>query len=602
MTSNFLNKDVIDYLNYYFSENTTTDFAILLNGSWGSGKTYFIKNSILNETNRLINPLNITLNGVASISEITDQFFSLLYPRLSSKSVRMLGVITSRAINGFVGTDVAKDNNDKTLIKDIFIDVKNRIIIFDDLERCLIPIASVLGYINSFVEHERCKVLIVASENDISKDQLNDYLLKKEKTIGKTISFIPPISDVIDFFTQSMINPLAKGTIKNNIKDVLNLINDSLSVNFRSIRSIFNDFERVVTNLEIYIGNSNMPLVKLLMSMLAIGIEYKAGNISALEMANLPTNSLSYSLSKSNDIRADIIEKYSTVDWFDPIIPYCYIAQIFETGIVDIENIKIHLSQHPLITCKNNILYWRELWAWNELTRSNYLKARDGLKLQLKNFELVEPEVILHVVGIALSLEDNNDNSLTSEIKVVPFFTNYIEFIKNDDLLLPDISYFNDSHHSKYNLGMISSDKNEFKEVKQYLKSAVIYRFNKTIKKSYPNFLYKMSHESAEYKRLYEYDLKEGNYGGFPFLHLIPVGYFAHMLISDWKCNGLLLSSLLERYSRDQNYKNLTEEYVWIKKLKTMAYRIIEKAEEPHKTLLKNRLDYYFDLIEQKIH
>ena len=45
----------------------------------------------------------------------------------------------------------------------------NSILIFDDLERCKIPINDLLGYINQFVEHLNLKVIIVANEKEINK-------------------------------------------------------------------------------------------------------------------------------------------------------------------------------------------------------------------------------------------------------------------------------------------------------------------------------------------------------------------------------------------------------------------------------------------------
>ena len=40
-------------------------------------------------------------------------------------------------------------------------------IVFDDLERCSIDITDLLGYINSFVEHEGVKVVVLADEGRI---------------------------------------------------------------------------------------------------------------------------------------------------------------------------------------------------------------------------------------------------------------------------------------------------------------------------------------------------------------------------------------------------------------------------------------------------
>jgi tRNA A37 threonylcarbamoyladenosine biosynthesis protein TsaE len=37
------NNDVGEYLDYYLDPKLETDFAVMLNGPWGAGKTHFIK-------------------------------------------------------------------------------------------------------------------------------------------------------------------------------------------------------------------------------------------------------------------------------------------------------------------------------------------------------------------------------------------------------------------------------------------------------------------------------------------------------------------------------------------------------------------------------
>jgi tRNA A37 threonylcarbamoyladenosine biosynthesis protein TsaE len=37
------NEHILEYLRYYCDENNTFDFAVMLKGRWGAGKTYLIK-------------------------------------------------------------------------------------------------------------------------------------------------------------------------------------------------------------------------------------------------------------------------------------------------------------------------------------------------------------------------------------------------------------------------------------------------------------------------------------------------------------------------------------------------------------------------------
>jgi hypothetical protein len=77
------------------------------------------------------------------------------------------------------------------------------VIVFDDVERCAIPICHLLGYINKFVEHGGFKVILVANENEIlerekaDESNLNAYRRIKEKLIGKTFEIVPEIESAL---------------------------------------------------------------------------------------------------------------------------------------------------------------------------------------------------------------------------------------------------------------------------------------------------------------------------------------------------------------------------------------------------------------------
>ena len=100
------NDEVREYLDYYLSSELESDFAVMLNGPWGAGKTHFIK-AYLEEREdkaRLADPLYsvghlyASLYGIRSTSEITDQFFAQAHPVMNFKAVRLIGTVMSRAL------------------------------------------------------------------------------------------------------------------------------------------------------------------------------------------------------------------------------------------------------------------------------------------------------------------------------------------------------------------------------------------------------------------------------------------------------------------------------------------------------------------------
>lgn len=162
------------------------DSAVMIDGEWGSGKTYFVK-KILQEAliehekakreknsdyeERAI--LYISLYGIKSIEEISKQIFMDTYLGQNEIGKKGSSILSSMAPLAFeiaknVGLDLQKSSVEKAIMS-IF-SRKNIILIFDDLERCDCPINEVLGYINTFVEHEHIKVILVANQKEIGRN------------------------------------------------------------------------------------------------------------------------------------------------------------------------------------------------------------------------------------------------------------------------------------------------------------------------------------------------------------------------------------------------------------------------------------------------
>lgn len=174
-------KEIKEELNDYIY-NVSIKYATLLNGSWGSGKTYFVKECIKEfekeyEDNkkstdkRFKKPIYISLYGLSSISEIKNKISLSLIKNDKVKQLMPFLDVGLEIGSEFVSKNTFIQNSDNKLNKIIgaLYKINNLIIFFDDLERCNISINSILGYINELVEHNDIKVVIVADENKIGK-------------------------------------------------------------------------------------------------------------------------------------------------------------------------------------------------------------------------------------------------------------------------------------------------------------------------------------------------------------------------------------------------------------------------------------------------
>jgi KAP family P-loop domain len=145
------NKHVLDYLRYYCELDNSFDFAVLLKGPWGAGKTYLINKFL---TERAGEPsarhLYVSLYGITSFRQIEDAFFRQLHPFLSSKGMKVAATLARGALKTAFQFDVdgeAVTVNSQLPELDLFEYFKKPkecLLIFDDLERCSMRISDVL--------------------------------------------------------------------------------------------------------------------------------------------------------------------------------------------------------------------------------------------------------------------------------------------------------------------------------------------------------------------------------------------------------------------------------------------------------------------------
>lgn len=185
---------ILEYL-----KNPKAEYAVMIDGDWGSGKTYFLTHSLLDimadvdlGKDKRRKYAYVSLYGVKTIEEISREIVFQYFGKKNKKKVETSNVIMETASNVLTASLGAVNINLSSL-KDTLakVNISNWIICFDDLERCCLPINETLGYVNRLVEHSKCKVIILASEKEIGKANLNYKLEEKYKVIlsGKKIYF-----------------------------------------------------------------------------------------------------------------------------------------------------------------------------------------------------------------------------------------------------------------------------------------------------------------------------------------------------------------------------------------------------------------------------
>ena len=169
-------ESILDYIRKPY-----TDHAIMINGEWGSGKTYFWNNKVKSKIESIeINgkryrTIYMSLYGISNLDDISKKMFIEMNPNLNKSVKKVIETRNMSSIPEYVKTGIDMANsfgfmqvNDKIDYSKFF-DIDDKVLCFDDLERANVDVIDVLGYINNFVEHDHIKTIIICNEKELSK-------------------------------------------------------------------------------------------------------------------------------------------------------------------------------------------------------------------------------------------------------------------------------------------------------------------------------------------------------------------------------------------------------------------------------------------------
>lgn len=294
-----MNSLILDFLDSY-AGNPNPQYAVMLKGKWGCGKTHLIKQwkkkfDKTSDTNEEITlkPIYISTYGMDSVNDIKTAIDRELNPFFYSKTGRFIkgalklaGKIVFKTSMDFNEDSKEDGSFSATLDSLSLLQVEDdsikgvKFLIFDDIERCLIEMKELLGFINYFVEHCNCHVVVIGDENhleELPKALLDEF---KEKTIGKEFEIQPNIKEAIEYFLDEV-------PTSDYLKEMRDFIIDCFictkSDNLRVLRQCLYDFKSHLNKLPSeLIEKDNIFLKNILGSFIAVYAEYSNGESKEL--------------------------------------------------------------------------------------------------------------------------------------------------------------------------------------------------------------------------------------------------------------------------------------------------------------------------------
>ncbi|MCL6381509.1 P-loop NTPase fold protein [Pectobacterium parmentieri] len=467
-----MNQHIIENLNYYVNVENP-EYAFLLSGDWGTGKTHFIE-SYMNryneeEDNKII---KISLFGLNKTSQIDEKIFQEVHPILSHKYTKLAGNILKGAFKLGFKVDINGDNQDDLTIGanldkinfDNSSSLGNKkgefIIVLDDLERTDIQLKEILGYINYLVEISKVKVIIVANESKLlTKNMLNAedsksndskldkiYEEFKEKVIGKTFEIQHDFEEVLSLFlTESKCVHLIEN--RELIKKIYLLSN---SKNLRNIKQAILDFNYLLSSLNSEYSEGSEFIYFLIRNFFSLTIEIKNGNISKDSLiSNVPFKRKDIITGEENIIS----KKYSLYD--TPIYSGKVWADILLKG--DLSQLNEHTSKLIYFTQKTEETKptWLKLWSFTRMNDENeFISLSKSLKKDFESLKEEDPIIYLHNLALLIFFSKNNLIKLDIE-KIKSIVPKYIKKHKNSSKwpqknTFP-FSFVNKTGHAYYN-------------------------------------------------------------------------------------------------------------------------------------------------------
>lgn len=213
-----MNENIVNFLNGYMM-NPDPQYAVLLKGKWGCGKTHFINHWIdaykgNPTTEQVLESIYVSLYGLSDTKQITTAINRVICPILygkAAKAGKVLAKIASAMVlkhevdlnyDGIsdLSINIGIDSLSKFKSNDSLANSK-KLLIFDDLERCDIPMKKLLGYLNFFVEQCNCHLIVIGDEDKIAEGENKKIFGEfKEKTIGREFEIATDIHSALDTF------------------------------------------------------------------------------------------------------------------------------------------------------------------------------------------------------------------------------------------------------------------------------------------------------------------------------------------------------------------------------------------------------------------
>ena len=355
LSSDLIKLQIKDYL-----LNKDTNYAYMITGEWGIGKTYLLKNTLIPEimetslsegSSSKYRPIYVSLSGIKDLERLKELMFSRLniqtdIPRtLMDKEIELLKNVMSE--------------QDLTPLISI---PSNIVFCFDDLERINpLFLEEALGFINTYIEHNHTKAIFLCNDTRLQDGMQKRYRLIIEKYIRFSIEYKPDFEEILK--SNKILSTNEKEQIVSVFRRGLCYNIRTLEYVLSSVEKVCESFNSIIDSLKVDSNYISLLQKSLIHYTVFFAIELKRGGLSyeSIKKVQMPNRVLSIAERGLNVDFSDNIERAEEEngneeeelkkiniryfdDNFEPFEPFESIAEYLRTGYLNEEQLENEIA------------------------------------------------------------------------------------------------------------------------------------------------------------------------------------------------------------------------------------------------------------------
>jgi hypothetical protein len=601
------NDHVLEYLDYYCQPSHALDYAVMIKGPWGSGKTFLIKKFM--EKRSAAGPakqLYVSLYGLSSVRQIEDAFYRQLHPVLSSKGMGIAAAVAKGLLKTTLKIDVDGDHRDDLTINSQIPDLnlqeyfkapKDCLLIFDDLERCAISIPEVLGYINSFVEHDGFKAIVIANEIELLKRVDERYHEIKEKLIGRSLEIQSTVSDAIKNFVQLVTHNRARAFLTRHAESIIDIHKQSETENLRILKQSLWDFERLGSCFTNKHWKGEEAVLILLRLVVALSYQVRSGALKRELFVDVRPDAFARYMRKEKEEAPSLIDllekRYPEVRFDQAILSVKLLENLLFDGRLDRDEVRTELNNSPFYSRTDQEPAWRRAWRGWDLDDASYEKAVATVERQFEDRIFVVPGEVLHVFGLRLSFANVGVIDCT-RLEVKKQCEVYVDDLVTTGKLksaYEDPEAF-DLGSGWQGLGYTDNETTEFKELVEYYRRGVSVVNKRELPQRAEHLLELLTEAPERYFRaLCINSAEQSLYYNIPILATITPEIFAATVIGlGPNAQRVAFTTFKGRYETGRLKAELADELPWLHKVKDALLKHADNLRPMSKYRLNNHI------------